>query len=823
MQMKKFFNQKDLLKLDESIVDNLIETLEAIEDSDSKKDHEDDNIKEELPTEICLLPLRDSLIYPTLIAPLSVARESSVQLITENITNENKLIGVIAQKDPYKDTPSFDNIYQVGCIANVRTTVKMPDATRLIVQGISRFKIIEPIQEKPYLRAKVEFLSDPDVPESKLEQIEAFKRTIIALFEQAIKLSPNLPEELRGLAINVEEAGVMADLIAAHLSVGVQQKQNILETLDVGKRLRLLLEMLSREVRILELSSKVSNEVNAEISKSQREYYLREQLKAIQKELGEVDDRSEEISEIKEKLDKLEKILPKDAKKEASREFSRLKRISPSSPEYSVARTYLDWIISMPWNKFTEDNLDLNHVLEVLNDEHYGLEKVKERITEFLAVRIVKKEGEVRQPILCLVGPPGVGKTSLGQSIANAMGRKFGRVSLGGMRDEAEIRGHRRTYVGAMPGQIIQNIRRLESNNPVIVLDELDKLGNDFRGDPSSALLEVLDPQQNKNFRDHYMDVPFDLSKVFFIATANRLDTIPSALRDRMEVIELSGYTQEEKLQISLTHLVPKQIKEHGLTDKQIAFEESALKKLIRFYTREAGVRNLDREIATVTRKSVKLFAIGRKAKVKVNEKFLLEKLGSPRYTSSLLDERSLKAGMAVGLAWTPVGGDVLFIEASASKGNKSLLVTGQLGDVMKESVHAALSYIKSNTRSFKISESMFDKKDIHIHVPEGAVPKDGPSAGVTMLTAILSLLKNKAPKPYVAMTGEITLKGEVLPVGGIKEKVLAAYRAGAKTVILPFQNKKDYIEDVPKDISEKLKVVYAKNGKDVIKHALDV
>ncbi len=805
---------------EESIVNELIETLEAIEDSEQEKNKDINH--ESIPTEIAILPLRDSIIYPTLIAPLSAARDSSVKLIEENVTSENKIIGVVAQKDPYKDKPTFDDIYHIGCIANVRTLVKMPDAVRLIVQGVSRFKIVELIQEKPYLKAKIELLEEPSIPEQKQEQVEAFKRTIIAFFEQVVKLSPHLPEELRGLSFNVDEAGVMADLITAHLSVSVVQKQNILETLPIEQRLRFLLEILSKEVRILELSSKVNNEVNAEISKSQREYYLREQLKAIQKELGDADDRGEELEELREKIDACKEAMPEEAVKEATKEFNRLKRISPSSPEYNVTRTYLDWLTAMPWKENTTDNLDLNHAIEVLNNEHYGLEKVKERITEFLAVRIVKKDGDLRQPILCFAGPPGVGKTSLGKSIANAMGRKFGRISLGGMRDEAEIRGHRRTYVGAMPGQVLQNIRRLNSNNPIIVLDEIDKIGTDFRGDPSSALLEVLDPEQNKNFRDHYLDVPFDLSKVFFIATANRLDTIPSALRDRMEVIELSGYTEEEKFQIALKHLVPKQIEEHGLTDKQIAFDDSALKRLIRFYIREAGVRNLDREIAKLARKSTKLFATGRKAKIKITNKFLQDNLGAPRYLHSELEERTLKPGMSVGLAWTPMGGDILFIEASMVKGSKGLLVTGQLGDVMKESVHAALTYIKSHTRQLKVTEKAFEKADIHIHVPEGAVPKDGPSAGITMLTALVSLFRDKPQKSNVAMTGEITLKGEVLPVGGIKEKVLAAFRAGATTVILPQQNKKDYVEDVPEDIKQNLKAIFVKNAKEVIKQVME-
>lgn len=774
----------------------------------------------DVPTELNILPLRDSVIYPMLIAPLSVARESSVQLIDESIVGNNRVIGVVAQRKPQDEAPGFDDVYEYGCAVIIRTLVKMPDAVRLIVQGVSRFRIVERIHETPYLRAKIEVIDDSEIPEGKLEEMEALRRSVAALFEQAIRLSPQLPDELRTLTQAVQETNVMCDLVAAHMTLSVEDKQKILETIDLQARLRALLEMLSKEVRVLELTSKVQSEVNTELSKSQREYYLREQLKAIQRELGESDERTEEVEEIGDKI--RNSGMPEEAMREVNREYDRLRRMSPGAPEYTVARTYIDLMLALPWNTATEDNLDLAAVKQVLDEDHAGLEKIKERIIEFLAVRKVKKDGKIRQPILCFAGPPGVGKTSLGRSIAHAMGRKFVRISLGGMRDEAEIRGHRRTYIGALPGQIIQSLRRAETNNPVMMLDEIDKLGNDFRGDPSSALLEVLDPEQNVNFRDHYVDSPFDLSKVFFITTANRLDTIPAPLRDRMEIIELGGYTEQEKIQIAEQHLIPKQVEEHGLRASQIVFKPEAVGRLIRFYTREAGVRNLEREIGSVVRKATRLFAEGRESKVTVNTKFIESALGSPRFLHDEVVERELKPGTAIGLAWTPVGGDVLFIETAKMPGQKGLIVTGQLGEVMRESVTAALSYIRSNADRLKIAPDFYDKAEIHVHVPAGGVPKDGPSAGVTMLTAIASLLTNRRVKPRLAMTGEITLSGQVLPVGGIKEKVLAAQRAGVETLILPDQNEKDYMEDVPDEIRAKLKAHFVKNADQVLKLALE-
>ncbi len=779
-----------------------------------------DESRPDVPEIINILPLRDSVIYPMLIAPLSVSRESGVQLIDESVVGNNRVIGVVAQRQPQEENPNFDDVFEYGCAVIIRTLVKMPDAVRLIVQGVARFKIVERIQDQPYLRARIELITEPTIDPARAEELEALKRSVSALFEQAIRLSPNLPDELRSLTHAVQEPNVVADLVAAHMSFGVEDKQRILETQELEGRLKLLLEILGKEVRVLELSSKVQNEVNTELSKTQRDYYLREQLKAIQRELGEIDDRGEELEELFQKI--TEAQLPEAALKEVNREFDRLRRMNPGSPEYTVARTYIDAMIAMPWNHSTVDNLDLQSAKDTLDIDHYGLEKIKDRILEFLSVRKVKTDGNIRQPILCFAGPPGVGKTSLARSIANALGRKYARISLGGVRDEAEIRGHRRTYIGAMPGQVMQTLRRVESQNPVIVLDEIDKLSNDHRGDPSSALLEVLDPEQNFAFRDHYLDVPFDLSRVFFIATANRLDTIPPALRDRMEVIELGGYTEEEKIQIAIRHLIPKQIEEHGLKPKQIEFTPEAVHNVVRFYTREAGVRNLEREIGSVVRKVTRKFAEGNRRKITVNAKFVESALGAPRYLHDEVMERKLPAGTAVGLAWTPVGGDVLFIESALMPGKKGLTVTGQLGDVMKESVSAAMSFLRSHAAQYHITREQFDENDIHVHVPAGAVPKDGPSAGVTMLTALTSLLTDTPVMARLAMTGEITLSGQVLPVGGIKEKILAAQRAGVETVILPKRNEKDYLEDVPADIRKLLRAHFVTEAAQVLKIALN-
>jgi ATP-dependent Lon protease len=775
--------------------------------------------KPEIPQELNLLPLRDSVVYPMLIAPLSVSRPSSIELIDESVSASNRVIGTIAQRQPQTDEPDFADIYEYGCAVIIRTLMKAPDAVRMIVQGIVRFRIVETISSKPYLRAKVELVEDPPIDPEDQEEVEALRRSIAALFDQAVRLSPQLPDELRSLTTAVQEPNVMADLVAAHMPMAVTDKQRILETLDLKARLKALLEILGKEVRVLELSSKVQHEVSAELSKSQRDYYLREQIKAIQRELGESDDPLEDLIEIREQIDRAG--MTAEALKEVNREYERLRRINPGSPEYTVARTYIETMVSLPWSTSTVDNLDLAHATEILDEDHFGLEKIKKRIVEFLAVRKVKKDGAVRQPILCFYGPPGVGKTSLGKSIARAMDRKFIRISLGGMRDEAEIRGHRRTYIGALPGQVIQGLRRAESKNPVFVLDEIDKLGQDFRGDPASALLEVLDPEQNATFRDHYLDTPFDLSHVMFVTTANRMDTIPPPLRDRMEVIELGGYTEEEKLEIAKRHLVPKQIFEHGLSQERLVFKDDALGFLIRHYTREAGVRNLEREIASVIRRATLLFAEGRKAKFQVTKRFVQTALGSPRYLHDPVTERKLVPGMAIGLAWTPVGGDVLFIEAVKYPG-KGLTVTGQLGDVMKESVSAAMSYLRANAKDLKISDEEFDKHEVHVHVPEGSTPKDGPSAGITMLTALASLFTGVRIKPRLAMTGEVTLTGQVLPIGGVKEKVLAAHRAGVIELILPEENKKDYFEEVPEGIRGQLTAHFVSRASQVLRISLD-
>jgi ATP-dependent Lon protease len=774
----------------------------------------------QIPSELNILPLRDSVIYPMLIAPLNVGRASGVQLIDESVAGHDRIIGVCVQRDPMTDEPGFDDIFEIGCAVVIRTLMKSPEQIRLIVQGIARFKIVERMQERPYMRARVEQLEELPISEEAGEEVEALKRSVAALFDQAVRLSPVMPDELRSLTTAVQEPSVMADLVAAHVQMPVADKQRLLETVELQPRMKFLLELLGKEVRVLELTSKVQSEVSAELSKTQRDYYLREQLKAIQRELGEDEEGSDGLEELRGKIEAAK--LPQEALREVTREFDRLRRINPGSPEYSVARTYIETVVALPWNRSTEDHLDLKRVRKILDEDHYGLEKIKQRIIEFLAVRKVKTEGPVRQPILCFYGPPGVGKTSLGRSIARAMGRKFVRLSLGGMRDEAEIRGHRRTYIGAMPGQILQSLRRVESNNPVFMLDEIDKLGMDFRGDPASAMLEVLDPEQNHTFRDHYLDSPFDLTNVFFITTANRLDTVPAPLRDRMEIIELGGYTEHEKLEIAKRHLVPKQLEDHGLAASKLEFSDSALTHIIQHYTREAGVRNLNREIGSVVRRATLQVAEGRTRKLSAGKKFVEEVLGAPRFTHDEVDERERRPGLAVGLAWTPFGGDVLFVETTMMSGRKGLTLTGQLGDVMKESVTAALSFIRSNAKRLKIDPRFYDEHDIHVHLPAGAVPKDGPSAGVTMVTALVSLLSERLVQPRLAMTGEITLTGEVLAVGGIKEKVLAAHRAGIDTVILPLENRKDYEEDVPLEIKKKMRVHYVKNAMQVLRLALE-
>jgi len=771
-----------------------------------------------IPTELSLLPLRDTVVFPILVAPISVARENSVRLVDEAVAGGNRIIGVVAMKDPSIDNPGPDDIYPVGVAVVVRMMAKANDGIRMIIQGIVRIKIEEILSTEPYFRVRVSVIDTP-VPEEDLLEVEALKRGVSDLFQRIIAISPHMPDELNALTNTVDDPRILTDLVAAHLPVSTAEKQEILELVDLKASMNRLMEVMTKELQVLEIGSKLQSQVSSEMSKTQREYYLREQMKAIQRELGEGDERGEEIEELRTKV--AEAHMPEDALKEANRELDRLQRMSPGVPEYTVARSYVDWLIALPWAKSTGDNLDIPAVKEVLDTDHYGLEKVKDRILEYLSVRKFKPEGDLRQPILCLVGPPGVGKTSLGKSIAKAMGKKFVRISLGGVHDESEIRGHRRTYIGALPGQIIQGLKRAETNNPLFMLDEVDKVNSDFRGDPSSALLEVLDPEQNKTFRDNYLDVDFDLSRVLFVTTANMLDTIQPALRDRMEIIELSGYTEEEKTQIAIRHLLPKQLDEHGLTPEKIQFTEDGIKKIIRGFTREAGVRNLEREIASICRKATRSFAEGRVEPVTVDEAQVEVYLGAPRYEFEEIAKSSQQPGVVTGLVWTPVGGDVIYIEASRMNGGKSLQLTGQLGDVMKESAQAALSYVRAHAKDLHIKPDFYEKSDLHIHVPAGAIPKDGPSAGVTMTSAIASLLSGRPIKPALAMTGEVTLSGKVLPVGGIKEKVLAARRAGIKTVILPDRNRKDLMEDIPEELRKDMSFIFAKHVNEVIEAAL--
>jgi ATP-dependent Lon protease len=748
-----------------------------------------------VPDRVPILPLRDTVLFPQSALPLGAGRESSVRLL-EDVIRGDRLIGVFTQQDPATEDPQEADLHQTGTLATVHKVLKQPDGTvRLVVQGLHRIRIVEMTQARPYLVARVAEVRDVSPPGGDLES-EALARNAVTLFRQVVELSPMLPDELATVVQNVTQPDRLGDLIAATLpALTTQVKQELLETPDVKARLARLVSVLTKEAEVLALGSKIQSQVESEVGRSQREYYLREQLKAIQKELGQTDERTQELDDLRDKIEAAG--MTEEAKKEALRELDRLGKMPPAAAEYTVARTYLDWLLALPWNKQTTDNLDITEARRVLDEDHSGLEKVKERILEYLAVKSMRPAG--KDPILCFVGPPGVGKTSLGRSIARALGRKFHRISLGGMRDEAEIRGHRRTYIGALPGQVIQGLRRAESKNAVLMLDEVDKLGTDFRGDPASALLEVLDPEQNFAFRDHYIDVAFDLSKTLFITTANMLDTVPPPLRDRMEIIEIAGYTEEEKVQIARTHLVPKQVADHGLIEgEHIRWTDAALRLLVRGYTREAGLRNLEREIAAITRKVAKRRVEGRPDSVEVTEALVGELLGAPRYQHEELEERTRIPGVAVGLSWTPTGGEILFIEATRMKGSKTLTLTGQLGDVMKESAQAALSWARSHVSQLGVRSDYWDTSDIHVHVPAGAIPKDGPSAGVTMVTALVSLMTQRPVRSDLAMTGEVTLSGRVLPVGGIKEKVLGARRAGVKVIILPKRNEKNLIEDVP-------------------------
>jgi ATP-dependent Lon protease len=770
-----------------------------------------------VPAEVPVLPLRDTVLFPNSFMPLAVARASSVKLIDEAIAG-GKLVGVFAQIDPTKEDPAQADLHPIGTLTHIHKMFKLPDGSlRLIVQGLARIKLEKLSTTTPYLRGEVTEAAEVMREQDAIE-IDALERNVRTTFQQVVQLSPVLSDDLATLAANVTGSSRLADFIASNLgSIPTSARQELLAAVDVRARLAELNRLLAKELEVLELGSKIQSEVQSEVGRNQREYLLREQMKAIQKELGEGDDQAREIGELREKIEAAG--MPEEVKKEAVRELDRLAKIPAAAAEYTVARTYLDWLVALPWSKRTEEDIDLARAKSQLDADHSGLERAKDRILEYLAVRKLKPD--VKGPILCFVGPPGVGKTSLARSIATSVGRKFVRVSLGGMRDEAEIRGHRRTYIGALPGQIIQGLRRAESRNPVFILDEVDKLGADFRGDPASALLEVLDPEQNHAFRDHYLDVPFDLSEVLFITTANVLDTIPAPLRDRMEVLEVAGYTEEEKLQIAREHLVDRQITNHGLTPADVAFEADALAALIRGYTREAGVRNLEREIGAICRKIARRRLEKPTGPVVVTRELVEELLGAPRHLDEEMRDRTREPGVAIGLAWTPVGGDVLFVEASRMSGSSQLTLTGQLGDVMKESARIALSWFRAHAPNYGVDPLFYKDSEIHLHVPAGAIPKDGPSAGITIVAALASALSGRPVRSNIAMTGEITLSGRVLPVGGIKEKVLAARRAGLHSVILPRQNEKNVKEDLTEELRRGLTVHYVDEMDEVLTLAL--
>ncbi|GAB4180961.1 MAG: endopeptidase La [Calditrichia bacterium] len=775
--------------------------------------HQD--IKEfEIPVEMPILPVRNTIFFPNQFIPISVGRSRSLKVL-EHTLQENKLLGIVAQRDGTIDEPGEADLYRIGTVAKVLKVIDLPDGSKsAFIQGIKRFRMVELTSEEPFFLAKIEVLED-EIPENVDEvELYAYVNNLRQLYQKAAEYASEISSEHLGIIENLKEPGIVADMVVAYTNIPNEDKQQLLEQVNVLDRLKKSHFLLNKYVQTLELGKKIQSEIQDEISKSQREMYLRQQLKAIQKELGEMDDVSD-VSQLKQKIEEAD--LPDDVKKVVDKELDRLARMHPASAEYTVSRTYVEWLIEIPWQKSTEDNLDIAKVEQKLNEDHYDLEKVKKRILEYLAVRKLKKD--MRGPILCFVGPPGVGKTSLGKSIAEAIGRKFYRMSLGGVRDEAEIRGHRRTYIGALPGRIIQGIRKAGSNNPVFMLDEIDKIGMDFRGDPASALLEVLDPEQNNSFSDHYLELPFDLSKTMFIATANMIDPIPPALKDRMEIIEIPSYTEHDKVQIAFNFLIPKQIKEHGLTESQIKFTEEAVIKIINDYTKEAGVRNLERQIAAICRNIAKDVASGKDECQNITPDKVIDILGPEKYFSEI-SERITASGIATGLAWTPVGGDILFIEATKMAGTGKLNLTGQLGNVMKESAEAALSYIRSHSDELGIDSEFYKNVDIHIHVPAGAIPKDGPSAGVTIFTALVSLLTDQVVANDIAMTGEITLRGKVLPVGGIKEKVLAAHRSGIKKVILPERNKADIIE-IPEKVRDEMTFHFVKSMDEVINLAL--
>ena len=775
---------------------------------------EEEQQKLQIPEKLPVLLLRDVVVFPYMIAPLYVGREKSKAAIDYSLST-NRMILLLTQKDMEMEEPKREDVYDVGTVAVIMRMLKLPDGRiRILAQGLVRARVDSLEEDGPFLQARISVIQEPAPPEKSLE-VEALIRNIRSGLEKATALGKSIQPEILVIAANLDDPGRLADLTASNLELKVTDAQEVLEIVDPVARLRKVYELLVRELELLEIQSKISNEARGELDKMQRQYFLRQQMKAIQKELGEGSELQEEVKAYQEKLKKLK--VNDEVRQEIEKEINRLMQLHPESAETAVIRNYLDWMFSLPWDISTKDNLDLKKAKEILDEDHYGLEKVKERILEYLAVR--KLSNQIKGPILCFVGPPGVGKTSLGKSIARALGRKFVRISLGGVHDEAEIRGHRRTYVGAMPGKIIQGLRRAGSNNPVFMIDEVDKIGADFRGDPSSALLEVLDPEQNNAFFDHYLGVPFDLSRVMFITTANLLDPIQPAFRDRMEIIELPGYTEEEKLQIALKHLVPKQMTENALRPEWIEITEGAIKAIISQYTREAGVRNLEREIAAVCRKVARQVAEGHKDKVRVTAQKIEKLLGPPIIFRDQLKKKDT-VGVATGVAWTASGGEILFVEAIMMKGKGQLLLTGSLGDVMKESAQAALSYTRAHAEEFGLNSKMFMENDFHIHIPEGAIPKDGPSAGVTIATAFVSVCTNIPIRWEVAMTGEITLRGSVLPVGGIRQKVLAAQRAGIKKMILPLPNKKDLV-DIPKKIRQEMEFVFVEDIKEVFRHAL--
>ncbi|MFL5928246.1 MAG: endopeptidase La [Gaiellaceae bacterium] len=762
----------------------------------------------EFPATLPVLPLKETVVFPQSMSPLAIGQERSVRLIDDVVAGE-RLLALITAKDGSIESPDWNDIYDVGTVALIHKMIKVPDGTlRILVQGLDRVKLTTRLDSEPYLLG--EFTALPDVV-VETPDVEALTRNVQGLFARIIGLAPYLPEELQLAAANVDDPSALCHLVASTLrTIKTDERQQILEEVDVEQRLRFVLQILNRELEVFELGSKIQSQVQSEMEKGQREYFLRQQLKAIQQELGEGDPEQAEVNELREQLDALD--LPEEVRKASNRELGRLEKLPPAAAEYGVIRTYLEWILTLPWRKYTEDNLDLDHARTVLDADHFDLEKVKDRVIEYLAV--AKLRNEISGQILCFVGPPGVGKTSLGHSIANALGRKFVRLSVGGVRDESEIRGHRRTYIGAMPGSIIRSLRDAESSNPLVLIDEIDKMGADWRGDPASAMLEVLDPEQNRAFRDHYLDLPFDLSKVLFICTANTVDTIPGPLLDRMDVISLSGYTEEEKLGIAKRYLVPKQLGQHGLTRSQLALSDKLLRTIIRDYTREAGVRNLERRIADVCRKAATQIAKGKAQRQRLDESRLREWLG-PRRFAGEVRKRTSEPGVATGLAYTAVGGDVLFIEATAYAGKGRLTITGQLGEVMQESAQAALSWVRSHTGQVGVPADWFSEHDVHIHVPAGAVPKDGPSAGVTMATAIASLVRREPVADDVGMTGEITLTGQVLPIGGLREKSLAAQRAGLKRVVFPRDNEPD-LEDLPPETRNALEFIPADKIEDV-------